>query len=153
MPHKGIRITIASIETLIGLSALGGGAAVATGAFGFDEWLPRSWLDGTPFLDYTLPGLVLLVVIGGGMVLAAASIFVAHEWAVLLSMAMGLVMVGFEAVEILVIDRNPAAVVPPTIVQQGLMVALGVVIFSLAAILWQREYRGRQGSARRMHHA
>jgi hypothetical protein len=26
-----------------------------------------SWLDGTPFPNYTVPGLVLLVVIGGGM--------------------------------------------------------------------------------------
>jgi hypothetical protein len=153
MPHKGRRIALASIEAFIGLCALGGGIAVVTGAFSFSQWLPVSWLEGTPFSDYTIPGLVLLVVIGGGMLLAATTIFIQREWAVLLSAAMGLVMIGFEAVEAATIDRNPQAVVPPTVVQQVLMAGLGGAIFSLAASLWLREYRARHLPTGRARHA
>jgi hypothetical protein len=152
MSHKGVRIATASIETLIGLCALGGGAAVVTGAFGFDQWLPVSWLEGTPFTDYTVPGLVLFVVIGGGMMLAATTVFVQREWAVMLSASMGLVMVGFEAVEVAIIDRNPQAIIPPTIMQQALMMALGLVIFGLSAFLWWHEYGSRRAPTSRAKH-
>lgn len=152
MPHKASRIALASIEVLIGLTALGGGAAVVTGAFGFAQWLPVSWLAGTPFADYTVPGLVLFVVIGGGMLLAATTIFIQREWTVLLSAAMGLVMVGFEAVEAAIIDRNPDAVVPPTVIQQALMAGLGLLVFGVAGSLWLREFRGRHVTAGRARH-
>ena len=38
------------------------------------------------FSSYTIPGLVLLIVVGGGMLLAATTQFVHREWAVLLSL-------------------------------------------------------------------
>lgn len=153
MPHRGSRIALASIEALIGLCALGGGIAVVTGAFGFDQWLPISWLEGTPFPDYTVPGLILCTVIGGGMLLAASTVFIEREWAVLLSAAMGVVMIGFEAIEAAIIDRNPQAIVPPTVVQQFLMAGLGLVIFGLASSLWIREHRGRHVPIGRASHA
>ena len=92
MEHKAIRITLAVIETLIGLGAIGGGIAILTGAF--DQWFAVAWLEGTPFSDYTIPGLILLIVIGGGMLLAAAAQFIQREWAVLLSVVMGFVVLG-----------------------------------------------------------
>lgn len=139
MRHRGIRITLAVIETFIGLGAIGGGIAILTGAFA--QWLPTEWLQGTPFRDYTIIGLILTVVVGGGMLLAAGMVFIQREWAVLLSAAMGLIMVGFEVVEIAVIDRHEQAVIPSTVVQQVLFSALGLVIFGLAAYLWVTEYR------------
>src|ERR1700686_2744041 len=81
MKHKGIRITLAVIEALIGLGAIGGGLAILTGAF--DQWFPVDWLQGTPFSDYTIPGLILLIVVGGGMLLAVPAQFIQREWAVL----------------------------------------------------------------------
>ena len=139
MKHKAVRISLAVIETIIGLGAIGGGIAILTGAF--DQWLPLTWLQGTPFSDYTIPGLILLIVIGGGMLLAAATIFTQHEWAVLLRAAMGLVMIGFEIVEVTIIDRHPDAIVPSSLSQQALMSILGLVIFGLASYLWISEYR------------
>ena len=139
MKHKAKRILLAVIEAIIGLGAIGGGIAILTGAF--DQWLPLAWLQGTPFSDYTIPGLILLIVIGGGMLLAAATVFVQREWAVLLSAAMGLVMIGFEIFEVVIIDRYADAVIPSTIAQQALMSGLGLVIFGLASYLWMSEYR------------
>lgn len=147
MRHKRTRLTLIVLESFIGLCALAGGIAIMTGAFGFDQWLPLSFLDGTPFTDYTVPGLVLFLVVGGGMVLAATTVAIQREWTVLLSAAMGLVMVGFETIEALAIDRNPQAVVPPTIVLQVLMAGLGLAIVGLAASLWLREYRDRHLAA------
>ena len=139
MKHKALRTMLVVIETLVGLGALAGGIAILTGAF--DQWLPLAWLQGTPFSGYTIPGLILLIVIGGGMLVAAATVFVQHEWAVLLSAAMGLVMIGFEIFEVVIIDRYADAIIPSTIAQQALMAGLGLVIFGLASYLWMSEYR------------
>lgn len=145
LEHKGRRITLAVIEGLIGLGAVGGGIAILTSAF--NQWLPLTWLQGTPFSDYTIPGLALLVMIGVGMLLAAATQFMQREWAVLFSAAMGLVMIGFEIVEIAVINRFAQAVVPSTIAQQVLFTLLGLTIFGLSASLWRTEYGYRHVSS------
>lgn len=139
MKHKAIRILLLVIEAIIGLGAIGGGIAILTGSF--NQWLPLAWLQGTPFNDYTIPGLILLLVIGGGMVLAAATILIQHEWSVLLSAAMGLVMIGFEIFEVAIIDRYPDAIVPSSLSQQAIMSVLGLCIFGLASYLWFSEYR------------
>lgn len=140
MQHKGIRIALAVIQAVVGLGAVGGGIAILTGAF--DQWFSVTWLTGTPFSDYTIPGLVLLLVVGGGMLLGAATQFIRREWAVLLSAAQGLILLGWEVVEVAIIDRYAQAVIPSTVVQQVLFTVLGLVIFGLAAFLWMREYRG-----------
>lgn len=140
MNHKKIRITLAAIEAFIGLGAVGGGIAILTGAF--DQWFPVAWLQGTPFNDYFIPGLVLLIVVGGGMLLAAIMLFTRREFALLLSAAMGLIMIGWEIVEVLIIDRYEQAVIPSTIAQQILFAALGLLIVGLAVWLWSAEYRG-----------
>lgn len=151
MRHQGIRTALLIIEACIGLGAIGGGIAILTGAFA--RWLPVTFLQGTPFSDYTIPGLVLLIVVGGAMLLAAATQFIQRAWAVLLSAAMGLVMLGWELVEIVIIDRNKQAVVPSTVIQQALFSVLGIVIFGLAASLWMTEYRGQHVPTRHASHA
>jgi hypothetical protein len=87
------------------------------------------------------------------MLLAATTVFVKREWAVLLQAAMGLVMIGFEVVEVAIIDRYAQAVVPPTIVQQMLLSTLGLLIFGLAGYLWLSEYRRHSFLSRHVSHA
>ena len=151
MKHKLVRIVLVVLETFVALSAVAGGIALLRGTFA--QGIPVSWLQGTPFSDYTIPGLLLLIVVGGGMLLAATTVFVQREWAVLLSAAMGLVMIGFEVFEVAIIDRYAQAVVPSTVVQQVLMSGLGLVIFVLAAYLWRAEYRGHGLLSRHASHA
>ena len=146
MKHKGIRIALVVIEACIALFAVGGGIALLIG--GFAQWLPLAWLQGTPFSDYTIPGLALTLVVGGGMLLASATLFIEREVTVLISAAMGLIMIGFEVVEIAIIDRYEQALVPSTVVQQVLFTVLGLVIFGLATYLWMTEYRGKHSSTR-----
>ena len=151
MKQKAIRIALVVIETFIGLGAIGGGIAILTGAF--NQWLPVAWLQDTPFSNYTTPGLLLLIVVGGGMLLAATTLSVLREWSVLLSAAMGLVMIGFEIFEVAIIDRYAQAIVPTTVVQQVLMSGLGLVIFGLASYLWMSEYREHHFPTRPVSHA
>src|SRR5215472_18843948 len=149
MKHKAIRILLLVIEAIIGLGAIGGGIAILTGVF--DQWLPLAWLQGTPFTDFTIPGMTLSIVIGGGMVLAAATILIRREWAVILSAVMGLAMIGFEIVEVATIDRYPDAIIPSTLAQQGLLSILGLVIFGLSSYLWFSEYRQQHFPTRASH--
>jgi hypothetical protein len=151
MKHKGIRIALVVIEAFIGLGAIGGGIALLSGAFA--PWLPVAWLQGTPFSDYIIPGLLLAFAVGGGMLLAAATLFSQREWAVLLQASMGLIMIGWEIVEVAIIDRYEQAVVPSTVVQQVLFSGLGLVIFGLAVYLWMAEYRRHSFLTRHASHA
>jgi len=151
MLHTGIRNTLAIIEAFIGLGAIGGGIALLTGAY--DQWLPIAWLQGAPFSDYTIPGLLLLILVGGGMLLAATTVFVQREWAVLLQASTGLVMIGFQFFEVVIIDRSAQAAVPSMVVLQVLMSSLGLVIFGLASFLWMSEYREQHFPTRAVNHA
>jgi hypothetical protein len=139
MKHKFTRITLVVFEAIVALSAIAGGVSLATGTITF----PLAWLQGTPFSDYTIPGLVLAIVVGGSALLAAATVFIRREWAVLVSVAAGLLMVGYEVVRVAMIDHLDWF--------YALYFVLGLSIFGLAAYLWIAEYRRqhfptRQGS-------
>jgi len=151
MKHKSVRIILVIIEVFIGLSAISGGIALLIGAFA--QWLPVAFLQGTPFSNYIIPGLVLTIVVGGGMLLAAATQFIQREWAVYLSAAMGFIMIGWVIVEVAIINRNEQAMIPSTIVQQILFLVLGLVIVGLAISLWMTKYRGQHVPSRHAGHA
>ena len=61
MKHKKTRIIIGIIAGFIALTAIGGGIVILTGV----DQFPLEWLEGTPFPDYTIPALLLSVVVGG----------------------------------------------------------------------------------------
>src|SRR5579859_5423041 len=139
MKHKFVRITLVVIELFVGLGAIMGGVGLITGAIPFIQ-MPLAYLQGTPFSDYTVPGLFLLFVIGGSFLFAAATIFTRHELGVLVSGLAGLLLLGFEAVEAPIIDRFEVAR-PFAVPQQILMAVFGLACFGLATYLWNAEYR------------
>lgn len=66
----GARRTLAGLQMLVGLNALGGGIYGMAGARG----IPVAWLAGTPFRSYLIPSLVLVVLVGGSSLTAAIAI-------------------------------------------------------------------------------
>ena len=65
---KTLRVTLIVLELIVAVNAFGGAIYALSGA----PTVPVEWLRGTPFRDYTVPGLFLLA--GGlGMVLAAVA--------------------------------------------------------------------------------
>jgi hypothetical protein len=138
--HEVIRIALLVIAAFIATSAIEGGVAVLGGVvFGYK--LPLSWLAGTPFSDYTIPGLALAVVVGGSALLAAATVFIHREWAVLFSVVAGVVMAGYLVVEIVSIDSNLGDALPTALAVQLFYLMLGVALIGLGGFLWMREYR------------
>jgi hypothetical protein len=91
--------------TLIGLELFLAAAAIV-GAVSVVPTLPKEWLDGSPFSDYTVPALALGVLVGGGACLAAALLVVRPEWGALASVLVGLAMAIFEVVETVVVGLD-----------------------------------------------
>jgi len=152
MTHKGIRITLLVIEAFVGLSALGGGIAILQGVvFGFV--LPLAWLAGTPFSDYTIPGLALVIVVGGSALLAAATVFIEREWAVLVSVLAGLFMAGYEVVEVVSLDSKFGDALPTFLGLQLVYSVLGLAVFGLAGFLWMKDYRHQHFHYKHASHA
>lgn len=62
-----IRYALGSLLAFGALNAFAGGYYGMSGAAG----VPREWLQGTPFTDYFIPSVILLVVVGGSFLIAA----------------------------------------------------------------------------------
>ena len=81
------------------LNAFGGGYYGMSGA----ENVPKDWLEGSPFDDYFVPGLVLFVVVGGAFLAAAIAVFAKLRVARTAAFGAGAIVLGWLAVETAVI--------------------------------------------------
>ena len=126
--HRPVRIGLAVLDGFLGVTAvLGGLALLFRVPFATP---PADLLAGSPFDSYFIPGLALLVLVGGGGVLAATLLARRLARGVPASAAVGLMILVFEAVEVVVIGFT------------GLLafyVALGLAIVALATWLWLAE--------------
>lgn len=97
---------LAIVEGFVGVTAVGGGVALAAAPDGGYLQLPRALLEGSPFSDYLVPGLLLATFVGAGGLLAAAAAWRrARFWQPLgLTYAFGLIL--FVAVEYVLIGFN-----------------------------------------------
>jgi hypothetical protein len=88
-----------------GLLAFGALNAFAGGYYGMSgaEGVPREWLEGSPFDDYFIPGLVLFVVVGGSFLAAAIAVFAGLDVARPAVFAAGTIVLGWLAVETAII--------------------------------------------------
>lgn len=72
---RWIRIVLTVLTSLVGITAIAGGVALIIGAVSSSTAggvVPdRSYLGGSPFASYIVPGLVLAVIVGGTHLLAA----------------------------------------------------------------------------------
>ena len=71
--------------------------------------MPVELLQGSPFKDYTIPGLALSLIAGGSSLFASVLLFRKSKFSILFSTMAGVVMMFFEFVEVLVIG-SPAGV-------------------------------------------
>jgi len=73
-----IKRLLIALEFFVGLTAAWGGIKLLqTGGLG----MPVSWLSDSPFSDYTLPALILAVIVGGTNLLSAFLEFRKHTYA------------------------------------------------------------------------
>jgi hypothetical protein len=90
------------IEILIGVAALAGGVFALLGAAG----VPQAWLEGAPFSTYRIPGVILIVVVGGTSLTAAGLLLGSHSSSRLMSVLAGVVLLGWAAGETTYLNRR-----------------------------------------------
>jgi hypothetical protein len=121
--------------TLIGLELFTAVGAIA-GAFFVVPGLPREWLVGSPFSDYTIPALALGILCGGGSLAAAILVLVRPAVGGILSIGAGAAMAIFELVEVAAVGfmiakfpTEPASYLQPLYFVVGLVIAaLGILV-------------------------
>jgi hypothetical protein len=117
------RFGLAALELVVLLNAIGGAWYGLAGA----KNVPREWLEGSPFGSYRIPSLILLFAVGGGMAVALLALLLGHPWAPELSLAAGLVLVGWITAQVLIIvPKGGFSWLQPT------MFAVGLAITALA---------------------
>lgn len=94
-----IRYSLGGLLVFGAVNAFGGGYYGLSGAKG----VPTEWLEGSPFPDYFVPSLILMVVVGGSLIVAAMAVFTGLRVARLAALTAGIVVLGWLAVQLAII--------------------------------------------------
>ncbi len=111
-----------------GLSAVVGGVALVADPTGSAVGLAVTLLHGSPFTDYRVPGLILLVVLGVFPLIVVYGLWSRHTWSWHPAVLVGLALIVWIVVQILIIGYGSR---PPLQLIYGL---LGIVILALALL-------------------
>jgi hypothetical protein len=93
------RHALPALLVFVALNALGGGIYGLAGA----EGVSTEWLEGTPFRDYVIPSVILLVAVGGSSLVAAIGVFGQASWARRAAFVAGVILLMWIAVQVALI--------------------------------------------------
>ena len=79
IPNKFIQYTLGVLQVFVGITAVFGGFGLVSDPSGTKMNVPLELLRNSPFTNYLIPGLVLLIVIGVGNVFAGMVTFLRHR--------------------------------------------------------------------------
>lgn len=111
-----------------GLSGLAGGFGLISDPSGGAVGLPASWLEGSPFGNYLVPGLILFAVLGVLPLVAAWGVWTRRWWSWIAALFVGAALVTWIAVQILVVGYHAD---PPL---QAIYGGVGLVILVLSLL-------------------
>ncbi len=97
-----LRVSLAVTDGIVGLTAVGGGIAMAARL----ESFPERWLERTPFTSYLAPGVLLATVVGGSAVAATAATARSPRIGGYASIGAGVVLASWIAAEIALLPRD-----------------------------------------------
>jgi hypothetical protein len=117
------RIVLGGLLAFGALNAFGGGVYGLSGA----PAVPLEWLHGSPFHDYFVPSLFLLVVIGGTLTIASIAVFTRARTGRLAAFAAAALLVAWIGVQV--------AIIGYTSWMQPVTVGAALVIAALASRL------------------
>jgi hypothetical protein len=141
MGAQGVRITLVVVNLFAAVSAIVGAVGLL---IGFME-IPLSELEGTPFTDFTVPALLLGIVVGGSALVAAAiALFGPRRLEALASAAAGCIMVGWMTVEVAMVGLD--------VWVQAAYFVVGLLMIGLAGLLqWTEFHQAAASSQRHVH--
>lgn len=120
------RTVVVILAALVGLTAIVPGWTMTTSGTVGGFRLPTDWLSGySPFSDFTVPGLILLVVIGVGGVLTAVVSVVDDRSGPFAALVYGAILIGWIVGELVFMTQ--------TIVLTWVILATGVALIGLGA--------------------
>src|SRR3954454_21804349 len=93
--------------------------------------VPTEWLEGSPFPDYVVPSLILLVVVGGLVMVAAVAVFTGSRIARPADVTACIVVLGWLSVQLAIIGY--VSWMQPT------TAIAGVVILVLGSLVHQSQ--------------
>ncbi len=97
--EKLIRRSLGGLLLLVAINALGGGVYGLTGA----KDVPTTWLEGSPFHDYVIPSIILLVIVGGSSFLGAFAVLRKHRLRHKAAVACSIIMLLWISVQLAII--------------------------------------------------
>lgn len=120
--NKFVGYLLVVLQAFIGFTAIAGGFRLVTNPNGIPDF-PLEWLNNSPFSNYFIPGLVLLIVIGFGNVMAGTVSFLRKRYSGSVAALFGIFLVFYMTIEIWFVGlRN---------VLQPLYLILGIIVFIL----------------------
>lgn len=84
----------------LGVSALFGGGSLVLDPSGDTMEMPTAWLEGTPFADYLVPGVVLFALFGVGSFVVVYGVVRRTAWAWHAAVGLGAAQVGWIVVQV-----------------------------------------------------
>jgi hypothetical protein len=123
--NRFVLYVLGALQVFIGVTAILGGFELVSDPSGAKIHVPQELLKNSPFTDYLIPGLVLLMVNGVGNVLAGIVTFLRNRNAGNLAIFFGVFLVLFISIEVLVVGLQNISQ-PLYFVLGGVELALGL---------------------------
>jgi hypothetical protein len=94
---------LGALQVFIALGALGGGILLISDPSGQTLALPVNLLDGSPFQDFLIPGIILFTINGVGSIIGAVFSFRRARLAAGAAMALGAFLVAWIIIQLIII--------------------------------------------------
>ena len=124
--RRFVHVLLTVLAGVLGLSAVPGGITLLVGFYA----PPVEQLKGSVFTDFTIPGITLLLFVGGSAVLATVLLVRRSRFGALSAALAGAIVMSFEFVEVLAIG-SPAG---PARVMQLLYFGIGLGLVGLSLV-------------------
>jgi hypothetical protein len=118
-------IALLALQAFAALSAIAGGIALITGTIE----LPSDWLNGTLFSSYTVPGVILAMIVGGSQLTALLSSYGRRDRYLLLTAMAGGILMGWIVGELIIVGAKNATMFG----YQLIYFVIGFMEFALAS--------------------
>jgi len=100
---RKVYIGLGSLQAFIGLGALAGGYGLVKDPSGSALGLPLSFLEGSLFPNFLIPGMFLLVVHGIGSMIGACLSFIRKRYAQKIAIVLGAILIAWIVIQIVII--------------------------------------------------